>query len=271
MFNRKLQFVEGSNGVIYITSDFFDTEQVMIGFSTRYGGVSKPPFNSLNLGFSVPDNPANVVENRIRFVKALGANPYHAVIGNQIHSNQVTVVKEPGSIDMITNPDSGIANTDGLITDSSNIMLLGSFADCVPLYFYEPDRSLIGIVHAGWRGTWQGIAIQAVEKIKQEGGSVSRLKVIIGPSIGPCCYQVGKELYEQWGKGEDREQVFKNKQGYWFLDLWRANKLLLKRAGVPSENILSGELCTMCNHDLLFSHRKGGKYTGRMMGLISLK
>ncbi len=273
MNSRNLQLREGGNGVIYVTSDFFPNKKVVLGFSTRFGGVSSSPYNSLNLGYSVADRKENVQENRRRFVTALNRDLDKTVIGNQVHGDNLFEVTLENSWyeNYLEDSGAGIADTDGLLTRVSGISLLGSFADCVPIYFYEPNIPMVGLTHAGWRGTCKYISFRTVDKIEAAGGTLQDIKVIIGPSIGPCCYQVGEELYKAWYGDENREKLFFDSKRKLFLDLWKANQLQLIDRGIDAENILVGNMCTACNRDIFFSHRIGGTNTGRMMGLISLK
>lgn len=272
MYSRNLQLKESNNGVIYVTTDFFSSDHISVGFSTRFGGVSPLPYHSLNLGYSVADDQENVRKNRYRFLKALGCDLEMAVLGNQVHSSNLVLVTEEhlSGREYLDNPQYGIPNTDGLLTNISGITLLGSFADCVPLYFYEPNLPMIGLSHAGWRGTYDQIAAKTISELLKHGGFLSDIKVIVGPSIGPCCYQVGEEIYRGWKENERREEVFYGSFNDLYLDLWKANYLQLIDIGVPSDNILLGNMCTSCNKDIFFSYRNGGTETGRMMGLISI-
>ncbi|OWZ84141.1 peptidoglycan editing factor PgeF [Natranaerobius trueperi] len=271
MSDRNMKFTEGKNGIVYLTTDFFSSKEVNLAFSTRFGGVSKEPYNSLNLGFSVQDNKDNVKNNRIRFVKGVNCDPERVVFGNQVHGDNIEIIESLGSKGMLINDEMGIERTDGLITLTKNVTLLGSFADCVPIFFYEPKLELVGLVHAGWKGTFSEIGKKSVLKILELGGNVEDIKVIIGPSIGVCCYQVGDELYKKAQGLSYKSEIFLKKQSGLYLDLWKTNFLQLQEAGVLIKNIMVSNMCTFCNYDIFFSYRRGGKKTGRMMGLISLK
>ena len=269
--DRRMIFKEADNGVIFLTSDFFPDDTVKFGFSTRFGGVSRPPFKSLNLGFGVADDYQNVVENRYKFVHALGGNPRKVVSGEQVHGNTVSEIKTQGSNEILEGLTPGLKQTDGLVTTVSQIPLIGGFADCVPIFLYETDIPLVGIVHAGWRGSLNGIAIEALKTISMVGGKPENVKVLLGPSIGPCCYRVGEEVYNKACNFTYREQVFARSNPGYHLDLKRLNEIQFIENGVLENNILTSEMCTCCDNDLFFSYRKDQHNTGRMMGLIYLR
>ncbi len=267
---RQMNFKEAGNGVVYLTSRFFARDGVTIAFSTRFGGVSPFPFNSLNLGLSVPDSKENVIENRLRFVSALGGDCENVVLGEQVHGCKVEKVNEPGSEEILKGEAPGIGETDGLITKVPNIPLMGSFADCVPIFLLEPGIPIAGLIHAGWRGSFKEIAKKAVRMMQEMGGKPDRIKAILGPSIGPCCYQVGKEIYNQAVEIGHPLQVFAFKGQNMFLNLWQLNTNQLIRSGVLEKNIINSQICTCCENDIFFSYRKGYHNTGRMMGMIFL-
>ncbi len=217
-------------------------------FSTRLGGVSSPPWNSLNLGYHVGDSPADVTQNRLRFFRALGLDPDSLVTAAQVHSPTVAVVTEPGRHEA----------TDGLVTISRGLTLAVFCADCVPVWLVDPRVPAAGAVHAGWKGTLAGIAGRAVEIMARRFRSRPRdILAAVGPSIGPCCYEVGPEVA---GPASERfgPAVISGTgpAGRPLLDLWEANRLALILAGVDPSRVFVSGLCTFCRADLFHSHRR---------------
>lgn len=242
---------------------------VLHAFSDRYGGVSPAPFSSLNVGLHVGDDAAAVRENRRRLCRALGVAPEALVAGEQVHGTRVAVVgaedRGRGAFEL----RDAVPGADALVTDTPGVILFALFADCVPVYLYDPKRRAVGLAHAGWKGTAGGIARRTAEKMSEAFGSRPEdLHAAIGPSIGPCCYEVGEEVARALaGAGlgivvEDAQRLR--------ADLWAANAAQLAEAGVPRDNIAVAGLCTRCLRDTFFSHRGHGGRTGRMAAAIGL-
>lgn len=227
-------------------------------FTSRRGGVSPPPWESLNLGLHVQDDPERVRINRERVTAGLGLPPNPWVTAEQVHGARVGVVDGAES-------DGGrvLPATDALITAARGVTLALFFADCVPLFFAGPGA--VGLAHAGWRGTLSGIAVSTLEALRQRFGiEPSEVWVGIGPAIGPCCYEVSEELWNEF----NRRLGTGVSPGPRYLDLAAANRELLLRAGVAPDRIVEARLCTRCRADLFFSHRRAGFPTGRMAALI---
>ncbi|RJX21591.1 MAG: peptidoglycan editing factor PgeF [Ammonifex sp.] len=239
-------------------------------FSTRLGGVSEGAYTSLNLSFAVGDRPERVVENRRRLAGALGYDPQRMVCGRQVHGDKVAVVTlgeaGAGALGLQT----ALPATDGLITGTPGLPLVAYFADCVPVVFADPENRAIALAHAGWRGTLQEIARKALEKMTEAFGThPPECLVSIGPAIGPCCYEVDHSVaarFTRWGP-----TVGAKKSGKWFVDLWEANRQILLGAGVRPERITVIKMCTACNRELMFSHRRDGGETGRMAAVVMLR
>lgn len=259
-------------GVMYLTNQFFGSE-VKWGISTRIGGASNKPFDESNMSYSVKDDPNSICFNRANFISSLGGNPQKSVLGQQVHGNRVEIITTPEEAFDVTKKNiNNFPETDGLITGVKGIALLSTFADCVPLFFCDPIQKLIGISHAGWRGTYKGIAEETISRILELGGKINNIKVIIGPSIGPCCYEVGDDLRElDWPGNGIENEIFIRRGGKIYLDLWKTNYKQLTNKGILRENIFVSNLCTSCNTNLLYSFRKGRDQTGRMMGLIVIQ
>ncbi|HEX3032610.1 MAG TPA: peptidoglycan editing factor PgeF [Bacillota bacterium] len=252
---------------------FNKTGLVKHGFSTRQGGVSPEPFYSMNLAGHVGDSLENMRENRRLFSSVLGLSPEHWVTAQQVHGTAVRVVSACDAGRGALDYDGALADTDALITSEPEVPLATFYADCVPVFFLDPVTPAIGIAHAGWKGTVGKIpAITLREMAKQFGTKAEDCLVGIGPSIGPCCYEVDKFVADQVVQafGQDDYLLRPIGPGKWLLDLWQANRQELLRAGVQEQNITVAGLCTCCNPELLFSYRAESGVTGRMGGLIAL-
>jgi len=241
-------------------------ERVIQAVLTRQGGVSQPPYDSLNVGRTVGDAPGAVGRNLDRALSTVGAAPERLVTAQQVHGDRVAIVRAA---------DAGhtIPASDGLACDTVGLVLLLRFADCVPLLFYAPDREVVAIAHAGWRGTEQGIAARTVTLLRETFGcEPAALRVGIGPSIGPCCYEVGAEVYAPMGQrfgAASGVVAAPHAPGKARLDLWRANALQLEESGV--RQIEAAGICTCCHRDEFFSHRGDLGRTGRFAALIGLR
>ena len=252
-----------------------DRDGVVAAVSTRPGGVSVGPFESLNLSFAVGDDPTNVRENRRRFSTAVGIDDSRIVCAEQVHGSQVAYVDERNLGAGYTCRETAIPGVDGMVTDRPGVALWLSFADCVPVLAYDPVRVAIGIAHAGWRGTLAGISVRLVEAMSEQFGSNrSDLRVGIGPSIGPCCYAVGPEVVgdfeREWDSVEGLFPVDSGPVGPRRLNLWEANRRLLVGAGVLDRRIAVSARCTACQSGQFFSHRAQHGRAGRIAGVISL-
>ncbi|MDP4208011.1 MAG: peptidoglycan editing factor PgeF [Bacteroidota bacterium] len=234
--------------------------------TTRNGGCSPEPYSSLNLGLGTEDNPANVINNRKTLASSLDIPLESFIMLNQVHGKEVAVVdasmKGKGAFDR----ESAIRETDAMITNQPDICLFIMAADCVPLLFFDPVKRVIGVAHAGWRGTVQKIGVKTVQKMNSEYDSkFADIHVIIGPSIGSCCYQVGHEVVKavEDSFGSTQSYIYQRQPDTTNFDLWYANKAQLVEIGVDAQNIEIIGMCTQCHHDKFFSSRHGKGITGR--------
>lgn len=235
---------------------------------TRRGGVSPPPFDSLNLGSTVGDDDANVQANRLRMASALGVSEADTRTTWQVHGADVVVAwrDEPQGWPP--------PKADAIITGDAGVALVMRFADCVPILLYDPVRRVAGLAHAGWRGTLAGVA-PAVLLAMHEAFGTRPADVVagIGPAIGPCCYEVGPEVVagarECFPGAPDVIVLPVNGHGGPHFDLWAANAYALRRAGV--EHVEVAGLCTSCQNYDFFSHRAEAGQTGRFGVGIALK
>lgn len=242
------------------------------GFSTRHGGVSKGYFSSMNLGFRRGDTDENVMENYRRLCDSVGVKREDLVFTDQTHTANVRVATacDKGKGILIKRDYQDI---DGQITNEPFVPLLVFGADCVPVFFVDPIQKAIGLSHAGWKGTCQKIAAVTVEKMKLAFSTKPEdLFVVIGPSIGAECYEIGMEVVDAFQKNflEKQWSLFLQPGEKYHLDLWEANRQILLEAGVKSEQIAVSGVCTSCRQDLLFSHRVFSANRGSMAAILSL-
>ena len=243
------------------------------GFSTRLGGVSPAPWDSLNLGANRGDQPANVEENFRRFCAAIGTDPEAVVKNKQVHSTHIRAVTAKDVIGSLSDP--GTFEADGMVTDQEGLCLTVFSGDCIPILLYDPVARCIGAVHAGWRGAAGGIAAQAAMAMQINFHSKPEdIRAAIGPGIGPCCFEthcdVTDALRTQMGQaaescirplyGTDRFQV----------DLKGVNTCWLLTAGLTPGNISLCPACTGCDREHFWSHRMQGNARGTMAAMIQL-
>ena len=230
---------------------------------TRLGGVSAPPFDSLNQSLTVADRLSAVHENLARACADFGCQPDAVVNCQQVHGNHVAVV---------TAADAGskIAASDAMVTTIAGLTLTMRFADCTPVLLADPVRRAVGIAHAGWRGTVRRVAYQAARAmVERLGCDPADIVAGIGPAIGPCCYQVGPEVVEQFAATFGQGVISRRTpDGHAHVDLWQANARQLRQAGLT--RIARSDICTCCERDTWFSHRGDGGRTGRFAGYIRL-
>jgi YfiH family protein len=231
-------------------------EPYRVAFSTRQGGVSEGAFASLNLGIRTEDDPARVVENRTRLCTAVGADPDGATMAWQRHGATVTRAQPRG----IITPGTVYDHCDGLWSDAPGRAMLLLTADCLPIALARVPaarrRPAVAILHAGWRGLLAGVVGAGVRAL----GS-GKLAASIGPGIGPCCYEVGDEVARPFREAFGDDVVRDGK-----LDLWTAAERALRAAGC--EHVERLNVCTSCERERFFSHRRDRGHTGRQ-GVIA--
>lgn len=250
---------------------------IVAGFSTRNGGVSKEPFDTMNLGLHVNDFKEDVIRNREQLSQWIGAPLHTWICAEQIHGDKIAEVSNKDLGKGSTEMETAIKGVDGLYTKDHNTFLFSAYADCVPLYFSAKSaQGIIGVAHAGWRGTAANIGAKMINKwISDENIAVEEIVVCIGPSIGKCCYIVDDHVIEQIENslyGVVTNEIYeKVSPGQYRLDLKAANYEMIRATGVLPENIEISNYCTSCHSDLFFSHRKSQGKTGRMLSFIGLK
>ena len=230
-------------------------------FTTRRGGVSAPPYGSLNLGLSSGDAPERVAENRRRVMATFGVTEGEVCAFHQVHSARV--------IDGA--PTWFEKEADASVTDDPKLLLVVSVADCLPLLFHDPVKGVVGAAHCGWRGTVAGIAGEVVRRMEAYGAESRNIRVAIGPGISAACYQVGEEVARAFADAGFPEHVsYPDDEGRFRLDIAAANRWTLGRAGVPPENVWSSNWCTYSDAARFYSHRRDAGKTGRHWAAIRL-
>lgn len=239
--------------------------------TTRTNGFSSKPYHSLNLGLHVSDDPAKVNSNRLRLAAEVGMPLNCFTFAKQVHGNTVTVVKSKMKGMGMTEYESAIDSTDAMVTNSEDTCLMILVADCVPVLFYDPVKRVVAAVHAGWKGTASKITSSVVEVMTSEfGSSPDDILAGIGPSIGPCCYEVGTEVITEIERTLDEDFISRKSGDKGHLDLWEANRRQLLESGIPDSSIEVAGICTCCNTDTFYSHRCEGE-TGRFGAGIFLR
>jgi len=246
------------------TPEFIQAPNLSVphGFTTRAGGVSTPPYDSLNLGLSSGDDEAPVAENRRRVLEAFGVMQGEVCAFHQVHSAEVVEAR----------PSWFEREADGMVTNRPGLLLVVSTADCLPVLFHDPVQGVVGAAHCGWRGTVGGIAGEVVRRmVRCYGSSPADLRVAFGPSILGPCYQVGEEVVAAFREAGFPERVATpDDEGRFRLDVAAANRWTLERSGVRPENIWESGLCTHCDPERFFSHRRDRGRTGRHWAVVML-
>jgi YfiH family protein len=261
---------EHQDGLVLLRSRRLEALGAPHAFTTRAGGVSAPPYDTLNMGRAVGDAPWAVRSNRARVLAALGRLLDHQVEASQVHGAAVAVVDA-------SHRGAKMPGADGMATRDPAVVLAVHCADCVPVLLADPAHGAVAAVHTGWRGTAAGASLAAVRAMAEAFGSrPHELVAAVGPAIGPCCYEVDAPVaahFAHWpwhdrvlaaaGRGERDDP-----EGRWRLDLWEANRLQLESSGLPAASISTAPLCTACHRAIFYSHRRDG-LTGRMGALIA--
>lgn len=239
---------------------------IVHGAFARLGGSSQGPFASLNVGWHVGDDPEHVKANHETICSAVGLDTQTLVSCRQVHGDVVAVV---------SGGDGGqtLRNTDALITNQRGLLLLIRLADCVPVFLHDPENKVIGLAHAGWKGTLLEIAAKTVRSMVETCGSrPEAIRGGLGPAIGPCCFEVGPEVVAAVrALFADEADIVLDMlpSGKAHLDLWKANAQQLRAAGVTQ--IETADICTCCRKDLFYSHRGENGHTGRFAAVMGLR
>ena len=257
------------DAIPYLEAENLSTlDFVTHAFFTRLGGVSEGPFSSLNTSYLVGDREEDVHRNLTLIGKAFAIPQERPVLMGQVHGDRICILDGDGP------PPGSVPECDGLITDRPGVALGIRTADCVPILFADPVRRVIGVAHAGWRGTSLCIASRMVDLFEKHFSSrVENILTAIGPAIGVCCYQVDAPVYAAFSSRPGADSFLHpcREEGKWMLDLASANRIELMERGVPAGNILSAGYCTACRQDLFFSHRASLGCAGRQINVLMLR
>lgn len=242
-----------------LTWPVFDAFDVDVMVTTRQGGASSGPYASLNLGLHVGDASEDVLENRRRAAAAVGADPGDFVFCVQAHGPNVEVITAADRGRGALTQADAIPGTDALVTRDPGVVLTVMVADCVPIVLCDPVEHVLACVHAGWRGTVARVSEAAVDTMRSLGSKPENVIAGLGPAIPPDRYQVGDDVYKAAGEGlgAGAAQVIRpDGTGKWLFDLWTANRLVLREAGVPEGNMHVAAIPTGSDPGLFFSDRE---------------
>jgi YfiH family protein len=243
---------------------------LVAGMSARK--ASPDPYQH-NYALHVGDDPDRVRLNRQKLAEQLGMSFSAWTCGEQVHGADIAEVSSEDRGKGRNSLETALPSVDGLLTDQEDILLTSFYADCVPLLFYSPDSSIIGLAHAGWRGTVGRIGPRMVEKMVRRGAKREGILAAIAPSIGGCCYEVDEHVVGPLSQSlSDLSGVINpSRPGRWMLNLKAANRKLLLEAGIREENLLVSGWCTSCHEEHFFSHRRDQGRTGRMVAWIGMR
>jgi len=242
---------------------------VVAGFTTRNGGVSRPPYNSLNLAFNTDDLSAHVEGNRATVSRTFGLPPHLLLTVKQVHGNDLLLVDAP-NLDLAHFSQ---VESDAIITNQPGIMIGVLVADCFPVLIYDAEHHVVAAVHAGWRGAASGIIGKTVTAMRQHFGSQPKtLQAAIGPGIGAHRYEVDRPVRDAFRTGSGHWDAIaeETRLGHWKLDLRESCRLQLLDAGLLPGSVEAAEECTCCHRELFFSYRRDEGQTGRQLGFIGL-
>ena len=243
-------------------------------FTTRMGGVSTGDCTSMNLSFTRGDDEAAVRENYRRIAAALGTDAKQFVCSDQTHTTNVRRVTKADAGKGVVIPKD-YTDVDGLITNEPGIVLSTFYADCVPLYFVDPVHRAIGLSHSGWRGTVNKMGQATIEAMKREFGSrAADLYCAIGPSICQDCYEISRDVAEEFMKAFPKhvnDILIQKSEEKFQLDLWKANEIVMLESGVLPEHLAVTNICTCCNPTELFSHRASKGKRGNLAAFLMIK
>ena len=256
-------------GVLYFVFDQLAAHSLTHGVFGRRGGVSTGHFSALNVGLTVGDAPENVAQNRQISFNTLD-RPIESLSDSWlVHGTTVHIYDRPRPLEQ-----ESPVKADIILTDNPEVSLFMRFADCVPILLYDPVKRVIGLAHAGWRGTVDKVGQVAVEAMQARYGSQpGDILAGIGPSIGPERYEIGPEVVEQvrTSFGDHANRLLPRYNQSHHFDLWAANRLVLETAGVRTEQIEVAEICTATHKEDWFSHRADEGKTGRFGALLALE
>jgi YfiH family protein len=254
----------------YLQPDWAATESLAAGFTTRNGGVSRPPYNSLNLAYHTEDARHYVEGNRSTLARTFDLQPHQLLTVNQVHGSDILIIDQP-------NYDLSHFLTiecDAILTNQPGIMIGVLVADCFPVLLFDPEKRAAAAVHVGWRGAAAGILNKAVDALGTAFGSrPENLLAAVGPGIGAHNYIVDRPVRDAFrlGAGNWQEITEEIDLGQWRLDLKKSCLLQLEQSGLPARQISAAKECTCCHREMFFSYRRDHGKTGRQMGFLLMR
>lgn len=255
----------------YLETDALKAFEFLVhAFCTRRGGVSEGNFSSLNFSVREGDKRENVRRNWEIVAAAFNLQVENFLVVNQVHDDRILIIDRP-HFDIERHK---MASYDAIVTNQPGIALAIKTADCVPIFFVDRIKRVIGVAHAGWRGTSLNISAKVVGALREKFScNTSDITAVIGPAIGQCCYQVDGRVLNAMEAEHNRRDIFSpcSSPGHWMLDLPLANTFQMVEGGVLPENIHVAGYCTSCQRDIFFSHRGEKGNTGRQLNFIMLK
>lgn len=255
--------------ISYLQPDWARQFKVAAGFTTRNGGVSRAPFNSLNLGFNTEDHKSSVEGNRSTLARAFGIPPHHLLTIKQVHGSDLLLIDE-------ANPDlTHFLNLecDAIVTNQPGIMIGILVADCYPVLLFDPLQKVAAVVHVGWRGAAAGILARTLTAMRENFNvMMHEVRAAVGPGIGGHSYEVDRPVREAFRKGAGHWEACSREVGLgkWQLDLQQACRLQLLDAGLEERQIESVAECTCCHREMFYSYRRDQGQTGRQLGFVML-
>lgn len=243
-------------------------DHVTHGVSTRTGGVSLKPYDSMNIGLHTEDQPVHVIENRKRFLSALDVSLSQVVAAQQVHGSSVAWVTSDHAGRGALSYHDALPGIDAMATDARKVALLGYFADCLPVLVVAGDGEAVGLAHAGWRGTVAKVVPNLICLLGEKGWEPRQLSVALGPCIKPCCFEVNTDVEHQFRSLFGASVIATSSSGRPSIDLAEANRIQLLQQGVSADCIEVSPLCTSCRSDMFFSHRRDRGQTGRIGAVI---
>ncbi len=261
------------NNLQVITINDWLQQGVIAGFSTRGGGVSENCFASLNMGLHVGDNPEQVITNREKYLRLFNLDLHDAVCCQQIHGTRVVRAGAGDRGKGAYSTHDWLAGCDAMITNTPQVLLMTFYADCIPVFFFDPSHRAVGLAHSGWKGTMGRIVVNSLDAMTREFGTLPEcVQVLIGPGIAKCCFEIQSDLAQRVKKEfpEFNDIINYSPGGIPTWDLHETNRQLLIGSGVSAENITVANLCTSCREEWFYSYRRDRGQTGRMAALMGI-
>ncbi len=253
----------------FLQPEWVDRQKLTAGFTTRNGGSSRPPFNSLNLGYGAGDQHSHVDANRAAVARAFGLEPHLLLTVSQVHGSEILVIDQP-------NPDVSHfqrVDCDAIITNQRQILIGILVADCFPVILYDSQQQVSAVIHLGWRGTAAGLLGRTVSAMQTLfGARTEEIRAAVGPGIGAHSYEVDRPVRDAFrqGVGDWQNIASEVRLGHWQLDLQKSILLQLAATGIARENVDCVAACTCCHRETFFSYRRDQGRTGRQMGFALL-